>query len=139
MLSFAAVELSEFVADVDGHQRKVVSSAVRPRRIAHGETGIPLRDGRTLPFVVERAWNAPAGHYVESWYLVDPETREVLHEGPARELVVRGLLTWTEVADEVTAPFELTPGTYLVVLALDGVLGGQFEVQAVEAPAEEAA
>lgn len=133
------MELSQFVADVDGHQRKIVMSAVRPRRVAHGDAGIPLRGGRTLPFVVERAWNAPAGHYAESWYVVDPQTREVLYEGPVRELVVRGLLTWTDVADEVAAPFELAAGTYLLVFALDGVLGGQVEVQAAEAPAEEAA
>lgn len=133
------MELSQFVADVDGHQRKIVMSAVRPRRVAHGDSGIPLRDGRTLPFVVERAWNAPAGHYTESWYLVHPETREILHEGPVREAVVRGLLTWTELADEVATPFELAPGTYLLVFALDGVMGGQAEVHAAEAPAEEAA
>ncbi|HEX2050236.1 MAG TPA: hypothetical protein VHJ34_06325 [Actinomycetota bacterium] len=133
------MELSQFVADVDGHQRKIVMAAARPRRVAHGDSGIPLRDGRTLPFVVERAWNAPAGHYTEAWYLVDPETREVVHEGAAREVAIRGLLTWTELADDVTAPFELAPGTYLLVFALDGVMGGQVEVHASEAPAEEAA
>jgi hypothetical protein len=133
------VQLSSFVADIDGHQRKVVMSEVRPDRVAHGEAGIPLRAGKTLPFVVTRAWNAPAGHYSETWYLVHPETREVLFEGPTRPVLIWGLLSWTELTDEVSERFPLGPGTYLLVFALGGVMGGQTEVRATEAPAEEAA
>jgi hypothetical protein len=120
------------VAEIDGHQRKVVESEVRPTRAAHGTAGIPLRAGRTLGFRVRRAWNAPAGHYAERWYLVDPATREVLFEGPERLASVWGLQSWTEYTDDVEPRLRLTPGTYLVVFALGGVMGGQLEVEAAE-------
>ncbi len=126
-------------ADLEGAQRKVLASRVFPAKRAHGVAGISLRNGRTLPFVVKREWSAPAGHYVEAWYLVHPETREVLYEGPQREISVWGLQSLTEYRDEVTEPIRLVPGKYLVVFSLGGLLGGQIEVEAVEAPAEEAA
>jgi len=126
-------------ADLEGPQRKVVASRVFPLKRSHGDSGIPLRRGRTLSFVISREWSAPAGHYVEGWYLVDPETREVLFEGPQREITVWGLQSLTEFRDEVTEPIRLSPGTYLVVFSLGGLMGGQVEVEATEAPAEEAA
>lgn len=119
-------------ADIDGHQRKVVTSRVRPARAAHGDSGIPLRRGRTLPFVVERAWNAPMGHYPEQFFIVDPQTRVVLYESAVAERAIWGLQSLTEVADEVTEPVELAPGRYLVVFALGGVKGGEIEVEATE-------
>jgi hypothetical protein len=133
------VELSSFVAQLEGHQRRVVNSSLRPAKAEHGTSGIVLRGGHTLPFTVERSWNAPAGHYVEAWYLVDPESREVLFEGPSREVSIWGLQSWTEITDEVAEPIPLEPGKYLVVFALTGVLGGQMEVEARAAPAGEAA
>ena len=126
-------------ADVSGHQRKVVSSSVAPTRRSLGDAGIPLRTGKTLPFRVTRAWNAPAGHYPESWYLVDPATREVLYEGPTRELLVWGLQSWTEIADVVSEPIHLRPGPVLVVFALGGVWGGDLEVEATEVPVDQVA
>jgi hypothetical protein len=126
-------------AEINGPQRKVITSRVFPARAAHGDSGIALRSGRSLPFVVEREWSAPAGHYVEAWYLVHPETREVLHEGPQREISVWGLQSLTEYRDEVKEPVRLQPGKYLVVFSLGGLMGGQLEVEAGEAPAEEAA
>jgi hypothetical protein len=120
------------VAEIDGHQRKVIESEVRPARASHGTSGLPLRGGRTLPFVVRRAWNAPAGHYPERWYLVHPETREVLYEGPERLASIWGLQSWTEYSDEVDPRLRLEPGRYLVVFALGGIMGGQAEVEAGE-------
>ena len=120
------------VAEIEGHQRKVINSEVRPARSSHGSSGIPLSGGRTLPFVVERSWNAPAGRYVEGWYIVDPETREVLYEGPQQLTLVWGLLSETEFTDEVDPRLKLDPGRYLVVFALGGIMGGQLEVDAFE-------
>jgi hypothetical protein len=111
-------------------------SAVRPARSVHGSQGIALRGGRTLPFVVRRAWNAPAGNWPEAWYLVDPSTREVLFEGPQKIVSVWGLLAWTEFSDEVDPRLSLAPGTYLVVFALGGVQGGQMDVEAIEVAPE---
>jgi hypothetical protein len=132
------VNLSSLVADIDGHQRKIVMSAVRPAHAADGDSGIALRRGRTLPFSVTRAWNAPAGHYTEGWYLVDPKTREVLYEGPQKTILIWGLQSWTEFTDEVDESISLAPGTYWIVFALGGVMGGQVDVPAAEAVAETA-
>ena len=132
------MNLSSLVADIDGHQRKVVMTDVRPARAAHGDSGIALRNGRSLPFVVTRAWNAPAGHYTEAWYLVDPDTREVLYQGPEKTVSIWGLQSWTELSDEVIDSIPLEPRPYLVVFALGRVQGGQIEVVAAEAAAESA-
>ena len=132
LLSSRPMHLTQFAADTDGHQRKIVNAEVRPLSRGHGDSGIPVKDGRTLPFVVDRAWNAPAGVYPEQWFLVDPESREVLYEGPFEFQKVVGLLSWTAVTDEVTESFELAGGSYLIVFALGGIMGGQAEVAAVE-------
>lgn len=120
-------------AQITGTQRKVMAGAVRPVKRSHGESGIPLRGGKTLPFRVERSWSAPAGLYHEQWFLVVPDTREVLHEGPVVERPIWGLQGLTHVADDVTEPVALEPGSYLVVFALGGHMGGQTEVEAFEA------
>ena len=120
-------------ADINGPQRKIVASWVRPTKSVHGTEGIAIRDGKTLPFRVHRAWSAPAGHYSEQWFLVHPETKEVLLEGPAPVRLVWGLQSLTEFTDEVTEPVELAPGKYLVVFALGGLKGGELEIEAVAA------
>jgi hypothetical protein len=117
-------------ADINGPQRKVVASWVRPTKTSHGAEGIPIQDGKTLPFKVYRAWSAPAGHYPEQWFLVHPETKEVLHEGPAPTRLVWGLQSLSEFTTEVAEPLELAPGKYLIVFALGGLKGGELEVQA---------
>ncbi len=113
--------------------------SVRPLRVSHGRHGIALKDGKTLPFVVTRQWSAPAGNYPERLYLVDPATREIIYEGPEQTELMWGLQALTELVTEVREPIPLEPGTYLLVFVLGGVKGGEFEVEAVEAPAEEAA
>lgn len=125
-------------ADISGLQRKVIEYSARPSRLSLGDTGIPIRNGKTLPFVVERGWSAPEGQYNESFYLIDTTSREVLYEGPTRERLVWGLQSVSEFADTVRTPIELQPGRYALVFALDGVSGGEFPVEAFEV-AEEAA
>ncbi len=125
-------------ADISGLQRKVIENSVRPARLSQGDAGIPVRSGKTLPFLVERGWSAPEGQYVESFYLIDATSREVLYEGPHKERLVWGLQSVTGFSDTVRVPIELTPGKYAVVFALDGVSGGEFPVEAFEV-AEEAA
>jgi hypothetical protein len=120
-------------AERAGLQRKVVSSDVRPLRASAGNSGIALKNGRTLPFVVSRSWSAPAGHYNEAWYLVDPSTREVLYESSSGEVRVWGLQSWTEFSDTVTEPIPLAPGSYLIVFALGGQQGGEMTVAAAVA------
>ena len=126
-------------ADINGAQRKVLVSSVAPLKPSHGDSGIPVRGGRTLPFVLRREWSAPAGHYVETWYLVVPDTREVIYEGPRKEISVWGLQGLTAIADEVREPIPLEPGTYEIVFSLGSVMGGKLEVEAVDVPEEAAA
>ncbi|HEY7875285.1 MAG TPA: hypothetical protein VIG64_09200 [Actinomycetota bacterium] len=126
-------------ADVNGSQRKVLVSSVAPLKPSHGDSGIAVRRGRTLPFVLRREWSAPAGHYQETWYLVVPSSREVVYEGPTKDVLVWGLQALTELVDEVVEPIPLEPGTYEIVFSLGRVMGGTLEVEAVEAPEEEAA
>ena len=126
-------------ADIAGAQRKVVVWSIRPLRPSHGDGGIAVRNGRTLPFVVTREWSAPAGHYQENFYIVDPESREIIFEGPGGVETMWGLQGLTRVTTRIEQPFDLTPGTYLLFFGLGGVGGGEFEFEAVEAPASEAA
>jgi hypothetical protein len=127
-------------ADINGPQRKILVASVRPAKAAHGSSGIALRGGRTLPFVIYRQWSAPAGYYAEQWFLVVPDTKEVVYEGQVRrETLIWGLQAVTELTDTVTESIKLGPGTYKVVFALGGLLGGELDVEAFEAPAEAAA
>lgn len=126
-------------ADINGPQRKILAAGVRPLKPTHGLDGIATRDGRTLPFVVHRQWSAPAGYYIEQWFLVKPETGEVYIEGRPKESLILGLQARTELTDEVTESLPLEPGAYQLVFALGGLKGGEVDVQVIEAPAEEAA
>ena len=60
-------------ADINGSQRKVLVSSVTPVRRTLGAEGIAVRDGKSLPFLVAREWSAPAGIYIERFYIVDPK------------------------------------------------------------------
>ncbi|MDQ3941454.1 MAG: hypothetical protein M3238_08900, partial [Actinomycetota bacterium] len=66
----------------------------------------------------------------EQWFLVDPQTKEVLYEGPSVVRLIWGLQSLTEFTDEVAEEVVLEPGTYLVVFALGGLKGGEVEVEA---------
>ncbi|MFP5352143.1 MAG: hypothetical protein ACLGIB_06240 [Actinomycetota bacterium] len=125
-------------ADIKGPQRKILTASVRPLKAAHGTQGIAVRGGRSLPFVVSREWSAPAGYYSEQWFLVKDDG-EVIYEAPAEIRLIWGLQSRTEFADTVEAPIALEPGKYQIVFALDRLRGGEIEVTAAEAPAEEAA
>lgn len=125
-------------ADINGPQRKVLTASVRPAKAVHGTDGIAVKHNKTLPFRVTREWSAPAGYYSEQWFLVRPETGEVLFEGPAQTRLVWGLQSRSEFTDSVDIPIALEPGTYQIVFSLDRLRGGDLEVQAAEAPSEAA-
>ena len=126
-------------ADIAGSQRKVIEQSVRPARAAHGGAGIPVRGGKTLPFIVDRVWSAPAGHYPETFYIIDPKSREVYYEGPVGEPLMLGLQARTELSTTVRERIELAPGSYAVVFALEATSGGEFPVEVFEVSASEAA
>ena len=126
-------------ADISGSQRKILEGGARPLKSLHGASGIALRDGQSLPFRVTRSWSAPVGVYYETFYLIDPKSREVLFEGPTREDSIRGLQAITEFQDDVTQPIALKAGTYTLIFSLGGLLGGEASVEVFDLPAEEAA
>ena len=119
-------------ADIAGNQRKVLRSDARPLRSALGASGIPVRDGKTLPFVVSRGWNAPSGYYPEAFYIVAPDTGEVYYASPTQVRLIWGLPSITDVSTEVTEPIDLPPGKYQLVFALGGIKGGDAEIEAFE-------
>ena len=125
-------------ADIHGPQRKILKASVRPVKAGHGAEGIAVRNERSLPFVVSREWSAPAGYYSEQWFLVRKDG-EVMYEGPALTRLVWGLQSRTEFTDTVEEPVALEPGEYQIVFALDRLRGGEIDLTAIEAPAEEAA
>ncbi|MDQ3752231.1 MAG: hypothetical protein M3333_05000 [Actinomycetota bacterium] len=114
-------------------------TTVRPLNSAYGGEGIPVRGNRTLPFSVTREWSAPAGRYVERWFLVDPATRTVVFEGPIRdEVLIWGLQALSSLTDRLMNSFTLEPGPYLLVFALGGHKGAEVEVEAVRVAGEPA-
>lgn len=113
-------------------------SSVRPARGGHGVQGIPVRDGKTLPFVVDRGWNAPAGYYPETFYVVDADTGEVYYEAPTVVRLIWGLPSITDVSTTVADPVDLPPGKYKVVFALGGIKGGEIDVDVLDHGAEAA-
>jgi hypothetical protein len=119
-------------ADINGPQRKVLRSSVRPERTALGTEGIPVRDGKTLPFVVARGWNAPAGYYPEAFYIVAPGTGEVYYASPTGRPLIWGLPSVTDVETTVGDPIELPPGSYEIVFSLGGLKGGTLVVDAFD-------
>lgn len=125
-------------ADINGSQRKILMASVAPVKAAHGSEGIAVRNGRSLPFTVRREWSAPAGYYSEQWFLVRKDG-EVMYEGRAETRLVWGLQSRTEFVDTVQEPVALEPGDYQIVFALDRLRGGEIDLTATEAPAEEAA
>jgi hypothetical protein len=116
----------------------MLGGSVSPARSGHGAEGIPVREGRTLPFTVTRSWSAPEGYYLERWYLIDPETREVLYEGPEHMRLIWGLQGLTEITDQITDPVALKPGSYQIVFSLGGQMGGELDVVAAEVGTEAA-
>ena len=115
-------------ADINGPQRKTLMARVRPVKATHGTEGIVVKDGATLPFEVVRSWSAPAGHYPEQWFLVNPKTREVLYESRSVIRFIFGLQAPTDVTDLVDVPFPLEPGSYQIVFSLGGLKGGEIDV-----------
>lgn len=118
-------------ADVAGLQRKVMKVSVRPIDSAYGDGGIPVQNNRTLPFLVTRSWSAPAGRYLERWFLVEQGTGRVVFEGPIREeVLIWGLQALSSLTDRLMNSFPLEPGPYGLVFALGGHKGAEVEVEA---------
>jgi hypothetical protein len=92
------------------------------------ESGLPLENGGTAPFVVDRGWVGPAGTYIEEWSIRRGD--EVLYRHPASYIEVRGLQAVRRFTDTVRTPLALEPGDYDIVLVVEGYRMGSFTVEA---------
>ena len=100
-----------------------VAPAARP-----WESGLPLENGRTAPFVVDRGWVGPAGTYIEEWSIRRGD--KVLYRHPAAYIEVRGFQAVRRFTDTVRTPLALEPGDYDIVLVVEGYRMGSFTVEA---------
>ncbi len=100
-----------------------VAPATRP-----GASGLPLEDGHTLPFVVDRGWVGPAGTYIEQWSIRDGE--RILYRHPARYIEVRGFQSVRRFSDTVRVPVRLEPGIYDIIFVVEDYRMGSFAVEA---------
>lgn len=93
------------------------------------EQGIEIVDGRTKPFVVERSWIGPMGHYWEQWS-IQREGGEVVLDGESQRIFVRGFQSIRTFTDRVEEPVALEPGKYNLVFHVEGVFMGSAEIEA---------
>lgn len=107
---------------------ELVSARVSPAGRPY-EAGLALREGFTVPFVVERSWAGPAGNYTEQWS-IRRHDGEVLFHGDSKWIRVRGMQSVTEWKDVVDDPLRLDPGTYLLVFVVEGHFMGSVEIAA---------
>ena len=92
------------------------------------ESGLPLENGGTAPFVVDRGWVGPAGTYIEEWSIRRGD--KVLYRHPAAYIEVRGFQAVRRFTDTVRTPLALEPGEYEIVLVVEGYRMGSFTVEA---------
>lgn len=93
------------------------------------EQGIEIVDGRTTPFMVERSWLGPMGHYWERWSL-RRKGEEVILEGEPSEIFVRGFQSVRTFTDTVDRPLALEPGSYELHFHVDGEFMGSVDIEA---------
>ena len=95
------------------------------------EDGIVLREGRTTPFRVERAWSGPAGTYNEQWS-IRRGGAEILYRHPPQLIGVTGMQATSEFSDVVDQPLDLEPGTYKLVFIVEGRFMGAADIEVRE-------
>lgn len=93
------------------------------------EEGIPLEDGRSRPFTVERGWSGPAGTYIEQWTLLR-EGRYVVAQSKPRYIKVRGVQSVSVEVDRFDRPIPMEAGTYDLVFVVEGYRMGAVQVEA---------
>lgn len=103
---------------------------VAPRERPY-EDGIVLREGRTTPFRVERAWSGPAGTYREQWS-IRRGGAEILYRHPPQLISVTGMQATSDFSDLVDQPLDLEPGTYKLVFIVEGRFMGAIDIEVRE-------
>lgn len=101
------------------------------------EDGIVVKDGRTSPFKVERAWSGPGGTYTEQWS-IRRGGAEVLYRPPSQLIGITGMQAVSEFSDVVDEPLELEPGTYKLVFIVEGRFMGAVDIEVRESKGQAA-
>lgn len=70
------------------------------------------------PFILERSWSGPAGHYSEHWMI--RKDGEIIVDGPRQVIFVRGMQTVRTFQDVVHPPLKMGAGTYELVFTVEG-------------------
>lgn len=100
------------------------------------DSGLPVDNGSTSPFVVDRGWVGPAGTYIEEWSIRDGDT--VLYRHPPSYIQVRGHQAVRRFSDTVVVPIALEPGIYDIIFVVEKYRMGSFVAEAAS-PAQLAA
>lgn len=90
-------------------------------------TGIVVDGGLSRPFVVERGWSGPAGHYLERFAI--GRGAEVAFRSLPGQIFVRGPQTVTRYRDVVEEGVSLEEGAYELTFYADDVAVGSVAVQ----------
>ncbi|MGH2810264.1 MAG: hypothetical protein ACRDIA_05220 [Actinomycetota bacterium] len=113
------------------YQLELVTARVAPAEEPL-EDGIRLKNGKTLPFLVERTWSGPAGSYNEQWS-IRRGGKEIVYGSESKPIWVKGLQSIRTYTDRVDEPISLEAGTYNLVFVAEGYFMGSREITAAEA------
>lgn len=105
-------------------QLQLIKAKVAPADQPWGE-GI-VADGGIKPFIVERSWSGPAGHYSEHWTI--RKDGEVVVDGPRQVIFVRGMQTVRTFQDVVHPPRTMGPGSHELVFTVEGRFMGSVPI-----------
>lgn len=114
----------------DMYSLELVKARVAPADEPY-EEGIRLKQGRTLPFLVERSWSGPAGSYIEQWS-IRRGGKDILFSSDPKSIWVRGPQSIRSFVDRMEEPITLEPGTYNLVFVAEGYFMGSREITASE-------
>ncbi|MEO7803873.1 MAG: hypothetical protein ABIS18_05575 [Actinomycetota bacterium] len=96
------------------------------------ETGIITQAGATRPFLVEREWSGPAGHYNEQWSI--RQGNKVLHTCDVKLRFIKGFQSASRYVDVVDLPLEIAPGSYSLVFVVEGRFMGAADIEVRDSP-----
>lgn len=104
---------------------KLIKAKVAPADQPWGD-GIVADTGGIRPFIVERSWSGPAGHYAEHWTM--RRDGQVVVDGPRQVIFVRGMQSVRTFQDVVEAPSGMGAGSYELVFTVDGRFMGSVPI-----------
>jgi hypothetical protein len=92
------------------------------------DSGLPVENGTTRAFVVDRGWVGPAGTYIEEWSIRSGD--KVHYRHPPSYIQVRGHQAVRRFSDTVELPITLEPGLYDITFVVEKYRMGSFVAEA---------